>query len=234
MAKTPETPHWPSPDWYQGQAFFKKHPLPPSWVFFGSSRIRPDAAVGTEEARLFRDSLVFCRHLARKAASLPPPRQPAFITGGGPGLMEAANRAARETGLRSVGFSIVIRDEQALNPQIDPDHGLTFRSFAARKHWLLHRASLIVVLPGGIGTLDELFEGLTLCKTGKLPLAPKVLAYPGNFWRSLVNWETIVDLNFTAAEDLEGLVFADTPEAANPTLEAVLEKNRAESDSARA
>jgi uncharacterized protein (TIGR00730 family) len=133
------------------------------------------------------------------------------ITGGGPGIMEAANRGAKEAGAPSVGLHITLPNEQAINKYVDLP--LVFKYFFCRKIFYVDPAQAFVVLPGGSGTLDELFEVLTLIKTAKIPAYPVVLA-PSSYWQGLFEWlkdTALADYNIDAA-DLRMLRMADTPE----------------------
>lgn len=134
----------------------------------------------------------------------------AVITGGGPGLMEAANRGARDAGAVSVGLGIELPDEQRLNDHLDVQ--LRFRYFFARKLMFVRYASAFVVLPGGFGTLDELFEALTLIQTGKVHEFPIVLV-DGNHWGGLVTWlqDVVEAKTFTGPTDSQLLVVNDDP-----------------------
>ena len=134
----------------------------------------------------------------------------AVITGGGPGLMEAANRGARDAGATSVGLGIELRREQALNPYVDV--AVRFRHFFARKLMFVRYASAFVVLPGGFGTLDELFEALTLIQTGKVHEFPVVLV-GGDHWRGLRGWlrDGLALAGLTSPTDTDLLVVSDDP-----------------------
>ncbi|QGG94179.1 LOG family protein [Actinomarinicola tropica] len=135
----------------------------------------------------------------------------AVITGGGPGLMEAANRGARDVGATSVGLGVELPHEQHLNNHLDV--ALTFRYFFARKLMFVRYASAFVVMPGGFGTLDELFEALTLVQTGKIHEFPVVLV-GHHHWGGLVNWlgEALEANGFTGPGDTDLLVVSDEPE----------------------
>lgn len=137
----------------------------------------------------------------------------AVITGGGPGLMEAANRGAAEAGGTSVGLGIELRREQAMNPYVDVS--MTFRYFFARKLMFVRYASAFVVLPGGFGTLDELFEALTLVQTGKIHEFPVVLIGTEH-WSGLMAWirERLQDQGFIASDDIGLLRCTDDTEEA--------------------
>jgi uncharacterized protein (TIGR00730 family) len=135
----------------------------------------------------------------------------AIITGGGPGLMEAANRGARDAGATSVGLGIELPHEQELNPYVDV--AVAFRYFFARKLMFVRYASAFVVLPGGFGTLDELFEALTLIQTGKVHEFPVILV-GADHWRGLRDWlgDALEAGEFTSPADTDLLVVSDDPE----------------------
>jgi uncharacterized protein (TIGR00730 family) len=135
------------------------------------------------------------------------------ITGGGPGIMEAANRGAHEAGMPSIGMNIVLPHEQAPNPYITPDLNFQFHYFAVRKMHLLMRAKSLVVFPGGFGTLDELFETLTLIQTHKVQPIP-VLLFGKNFWERIINFNALVEEGTISAEDLRLFVYVETAEEA--------------------
>jgi uncharacterized protein (TIGR00730 family) len=135
------------------------------------------------------------------------------ITGGGPGIMEAANRGAHEAGMPSIGMNIVLPHEQSPNPYITPDLNFQFHYFAVRKMHLLMRAKSLVVFPGGFGTLDELFETLTLIQTHKVQPIP-VLLFGKAFWERIINFNALVDEGTIGAEDLELFRYVETADEA--------------------
>ena len=135
------------------------------------------------------------------------------ITGGGPGIMEAANRGAHEAGMPSIGMNIVLSHEQSPNPYITPDLNFQFHYFAVRKMHLLMRAKSLVVFPGGFGTLDEFFETLTLIQTHKVQPIP-VLLFGKAFWERIINFNALVDEGTISAEDLELFRYVETAEEA--------------------
>jgi len=135
------------------------------------------------------------------------------ITGGGPGIMEAANRGAHEAGMPSIGMNIVLPHEQSPNPYITPDLNFQFHYFAVRKMHLLMRAKSLVAFPGGFGTLDELFETLTLIQTHKVQPIP-VLLFGKAFWDRVINFNTLVEEGTISAEDLELFSYVETAEEA--------------------
>ncbi len=135
------------------------------------------------------------------------------ITGGGPGIMEAANRGAQDGGGESVGLNIVLPKEQRPNPYITPELCFRFHYFAMRKMHFLLRAQALVVFPGGFGTLDELFETLTLVQTKKVKPLP-ILLFGKQYWRRLVNFEVLVEEGMINADDLQLFSYVDSAEEA--------------------
>lgn len=134
-----------------------------------------------------------------------------IITGGGPGIMEAANRGAYDAGAPSIGLNIDLPREQMPNPYISPEHCYHFNYFAIRKMNFLIRAKALVAFPGGMGTLDELFEALTLRQTGKMQHIPIILFGKQDFWDEVINFEAMVDAGVIAEEDLDLFYTAETP-----------------------
>src|SRR5712692_5036546 len=137
----------------------------------------------------------------------------AVITGGGPGIMEAVNRGCHEAGGLSVGCNIELPQEQSLNKYVDL--GVEFRYFFVRKNMFVKYARGFVIFPGGIGTLDELFESLTLAQTGKIEQLPIVL-YGTSYWKGLIDWleDVVLSAGAIAADDLKLLSFTDDPDEA--------------------
>nr|WP_312618962.1 TIGR00730 family Rossman fold protein [Agrobacterium pusense] len=135
------------------------------------------------------------------------------VTGGGPGVMEAGNRGAMDAGGPSIGLNIVLPHEQAPNPYVTPELSFNFHYFAIRKMHFLMRAKAVVVFPGGFGTLDELFEALTLIQTKRMAPIPLIL-FGEKFWRSVVNFEFLADFGTIAPEDMNLLRFAETADDA--------------------
>lgn len=135
------------------------------------------------------------------------------VTGGGPGIMEAANRGAHEAGMPSIGMNVVLPHEQAPNPYITPDLNFQFHYFAVRKMHLLMRAKSLVAFPGGFGTLDELFETLTLIQTQKVQSIP-VLLFGKAFWERIINFNALVEEGTIASKDLDLFEYVETAEEA--------------------
>jgi uncharacterized protein (TIGR00730 family) len=151
-------------------------------------------------------------------------------TGGGPGVMEAANRGARDAGAKSIGLNIVLPFEQTPNPYITPDLSFQFHYFAVRKMHFLMRARAMVVFPGGYGTMDELFETLTLVQTRKIEPIP-VLLFGKAFWQKLISFEVLVEEGTISPEDTNLFQYVETAEEAwtllsrlDPGLQGILNK----------
>lgn len=136
-----------------------------------------------------------------------------LMTGGGPGIMEAANRGASEVGAKSIGLNIEIENEQSPNPYISPELCFQFRYFGIRKLHFIQRAKALVIFPGGLGTLDELFEMLTLIQTLKSPYIPVILV-DQTYWNSAINFEFLQTEDVIDPHDLDMLFFADNAEQA--------------------
>ncbi|MBI1197996.1 MAG: TIGR00730 family Rossman fold protein [Phenylobacterium sp.] len=183
-------------------------------VVFGSARVRED---GPEpQARWYAAAREFGAIASQRGGALltdHAPRHNVIMTGGGSGVMGAANRGAADVGAPSIGMNITLPHEQEPNPWTTPELTFRFHYFAMRKMHLAMRASALVVFPGGFGTFDELFEILTLRQTEKAPPIPIVLFDEG-YWRSIVNFEGMVKAGVIAEKDLALFRFAETAEAA--------------------
>ncbi len=146
-----------------------------------------------------------------------------IVTGGGPGIMEAANRGAHDAGARSIGLNIVLPFEQAPNPYITPTLSFQFHYFAIRKMHFLMRSRALVCFPGGFGTMDELFETLTLIQTGKIMPIP-VLLFRERWWRRIVDFEAMAEEGVISPEDLEIFRFVESAEEAVAAIDAFYAK----------
>jgi uncharacterized protein (TIGR00730 family) len=207
-------------------------------VIFGSARIVPsdvaqrlvaDARSANDETalRMAEMHVTMARYYdeARRFASIVTERSREFatpiyvVTGGGPGIMEAGNRGAHEVGGKSIGLNIVLPHEQAPNPYITPELCFQFHYFGLRKMHFLMRSIALVCFPGGFGTLDEMFEALTLIQTGKCRRRP-VLLFGRDFWTRLVNFDLLVETGMISPMDLKLFRFVETADEAWEILEA--------------
>ena len=132
----------------------------------------------------------------------------AICTGGGPGIMEAGNKGAKEANAPSLGFCIELPFEQSTNPYVDKNLDIQFHYFFLRKFWFLLKSAAIITFPGGFGTLDELFEALTMLQNRKTDNVPLIL-FGTEFWKSLVNWQKFVDEGMIDKEDMDFIKFSD-------------------------
>lgn len=181
------------------------------------------AEAAVDMAAYYEDARTLAGMLASWTKSLPGRRHRFVVTsGGGPGIMEAANRGAAEAGGKSIGLNIRLPFEQQPNPYITPELSFTFHYFFMRKFWFAYLAKALVVFPGGFGTLDEMFELLTLAQTHKLAKQITVVIYGSAYWKSVINFDTMADRGAIAAKDLDLFQFADTPEEAFALLQAGL------------
>lgn len=221
----------------------RAHGIENTVVVFGSARLRSqeemtaqiaqaEAAGNTQLAerlrRLARGSHYYeqARAFGKLVAQYSADKEPAdklFVcTGGGPGIMQAANRGAHEGGGLSVGLAIALPMEEAANPYITPALSFKFHYFAIRKMHFMMRAKALVTFPGGFGTLDELFEVVTLVQTRKSKQVPIVL-FGTDYWRKLINFEALVDEGMISPEDVHLFKYVDTPEDAWHAIEKFYE-----------
>lgn len=180
-------------------------------VVFGSARVHEDGP--PRHAAWYRAARDFGRIVSEQGGALQPDgtmRDNVIATGGGPGLMEAANRGASDAGAPSIGFNIGLPHEQEPNAYSTPELTFRFHYFAMRKMHLAMRANALVVFPGGFGTFDELFEMLTLKQTDRSPPLP-ILLFDETYWRGTVNFEAMVDAGVITRDELKLFEFANEP-----------------------
>ena len=184
-------------------------------VLFGGARIPAPADKGGARTQTLADLSEFydeAREFARKVTARALEHggtEDVIVTGGGPGVMEAGNRGAEEAGGVSIGLNIVLPHEQAPNPYVTPDLCFNFHYFAIRKMHFLMRARAICVFPGGFGTMDEMFESLTLIQTGRMARVPFLL-FGRAFWEKIINWEALAEAGTISAEDLDLFRFVES------------------------
>ncbi|MBY6056979.1 TIGR00730 family Rossman fold protein [Leisingera daeponensis] len=201
------------------ELMLNEHGIESTIVMFGGARI-PDPA-HKDKARtqtladlshFYDEAREFARLMTEKSKESGG-RHNVVVTGGGPGVMEAGNRGALDAGGHSIGLSIVLPHEQAPNGYVTPDLSFNFHYFAIRKMHFLMRARAITVFPGGFGTLDELFESLTLIQTGRMERVPFLL-FGRAFWDKIINWEALADAGTISDQDLDLFRVVDTAQEA--------------------
>ncbi len=215
-------------------ARFRHEQIQDTVVFFGSARIqscddashhlhnlpqgtsaaiRKQAQTAVDMARYYEDARRLAFLLSEWSVQIPARRRRFVVTtGGGPGIMEAANRGAKEAGAKTIGLNIHLPFEQNPNPYITPALNFEFHYFFMRKFWFAYLAKALVIFPGGFGTLDEFFEILTLAQTQKLAKKILVVMYGGKYWHDVLNFKTLVDTGMISANDVDLFKIVDTPE----------------------
>jgi uncharacterized protein (TIGR00730 family) len=184
-----------------------------------------------EMSQYYEEARALAHKITSWALTLGPrPRRFVVCSGGGPGIMEAANRGAYEAGGKSIGLSIELPHEQFANPYISPELSFNFHYFFMRKLWFAQIAKALVVFPGGFGTMDELWEMLTLLQTGKLPKHNIIVIYGRKYWDKVLNWQAMVNWGTINEEEYKMLQFADSPDEAFDLIRAGLEKYHMEVD----
>jgi len=221
-------------------ARFRREQIQDTVVFFGSARFnsrsfaeqrlaaldaegesfRAEAALQKKQAlaavdmaRYYEDARRLAFLLSKWSMHIPARRRRFVVTtGGGPGIMEAANLGAKEAGAKTIGLNIHLPFEQVPNPYITPSLNFEFHYFFMRKFWFAYLAKALVIFPGGFGTFDELFEILTLAQTQKLAKKILVVIYGSEYWKRLINFQAMVDAGTISPEDLELFKIVDSPE----------------------
>ncbi|MGA3048193.1 MAG: TIGR00730 family Rossman fold protein [Terracidiphilus sp.] len=187
---------------------------------------RKRAVAAVEMARYYEDARRLSGLLTKWAKGIPSKRHRFVVTsGGGPGIMEAANRGAWEVGGKTIGLNIRLPFEQFPNPYITPSLNFEFHYFFMRKLWFAYLSKALVVFPGGFGTLDEMFEILTLAQTQKLAKKITVVIYGSEYWKRVFNLDALVDTGAISPKDIELFQYADTPEQAFEMLRHGLTQN---------
>jgi uncharacterized protein (TIGR00730 family) len=230
---------------------FEKYGVKSTIVFFGSARIQPREVAWKElkkiegliagpdpseeliesrsianaklkMSRYYDEAAELAEMLARWSKSLPEDQQFAICSGGGPGIMEAADLGASRASGESIGLNISLPHEQKPNPYISENLAFEFHYFFMRKFWFVHLAKALLAFPGGFGTLDELFEILTLGQTQKLPKKVPVIMYGPEYWRKVVDFDAMVKQGTIDRSDLDLFEFVDTPQEAFKCLKMKL------------
>jgi hypothetical protein len=208
-------------EYLQPLQHFRNERVHDTIVFFGSARIREEGPM----ARYYSEARELARLMTKWSIGIENSKRRFVVTtGGGPGIMEAANRGAHDAGGKSVGLNIGLPFEQKPNPFITPDLCFEFHYFFMRKFWFAYLAKALVVFPGGFGTLDELTEIMTLMQTQKLVKKMVIILYGSEFWKEIMNFDALVRHGMISAEDLDLFQFADDPEQAFAILRDGLTK----------
>lgn len=198
---------------------FRRENIKDTIVFFGSARLHEAGALG----RYYQEARALARLITEWSMSLSSSTCHYVVcSGGGGGIMEAANRGAADAGGRSIGLNISLPHEQRPNAYITPGLSFEFHYFFMRKLWFAHLARALIVFPGGFGTLDELMEILTLAQTHKLERRIPILLYGESYWREIINFEALVRHEVISQQDLELFTFIDEPAAALAHLQGLL------------
>ncbi|MDH3283996.1 MAG: TIGR00730 family Rossman fold protein [Acidobacteriota bacterium] len=194
-------------EYLEPESRFERYDVEDTIVFFGSSRARPADDVDGSESPLhayYRDAQELARRLTDWSKGLSNSKRRFIVcSGGGPGIMEAANRGASEARGLSVGLGISLPMEQGVNSYVSRELAFEFHYFFMRKFWLVYLAKALCVFPGGFGTLDELFELMTLTQTGTSRRPRPIVLYGGEFWNKVIAWDTLVEWGVINHDDLD-------------------------------
>ncbi|HXJ42315.1 MAG TPA: TIGR00730 family Rossman fold protein [Bryobacteraceae bacterium] len=198
---------------------FRRQGITDTVVFYGSARIREEGPL----SRYYHEARELARLVTEWSGTLPDGSSRFVIcTGGGPGIMEAGNRGAADAGGKTIGLNIGLPFEQFPNPYISAELNFEFHYFFMRKFWFAYLSKALVVFPGGFGTMDELFEILTLVQTRKLKKKMAIVLYGTAFWQETINFEGLVKHGVIAEMDLNLFQFADSPQEALEMLKSKL------------
>jgi uncharacterized protein (TIGR00730 family) len=204
---------------------FRDEKIQDTIVFFGSARVVEMGRMG----RYYREARTLARLVTEWSGSIKSETHRFVVcSGGGPGIMEAANRGAQDAGGKTIGLNIGLPFEQRPNPFITPELSFEFHYFFMRKFWFAYLAKALVVFPGGFGTLDELSEILTLAQTQKLESKILIVLYGADYWKEIVNFDALVKYGMIAEDDLSLFQYADTPEQALALLQDGLTRHHLE------
>ncbi|MBI3684336.1 MAG: LOG family protein [Acidobacteria bacterium] len=211
-------------EYFEPLDHFRREQIRDTVVFFGSARIQEEN--GDHPLRsYYEEARTLAQKITEWSESLSKPFRFVVCTGGGPGIMEAANRGADDAGGKSIGLNIGLPFEQWPNPYITPELCFEFHYFFMRKFWFAYLAKALIVFPGGFGTLDELTELLTLTQTRKLEKKMVILLYGTKFWKEVLNFDALVRFGMISPEDLNLFEYADDPDTALSILVKGLTKH---------
>jgi uncharacterized protein (TIGR00730 family) len=241
-------------EFLEPQRRFRKSEIRDTIVMFGSARVKPrkitlatlrsveaslrnvhrptkqqlldlrNAELQVEMSRYYEDAVELARLLTVWSRKVTKPQRFVVTSGGGPGIMEAANKGARIGGGKTIGLNISLPFEQFANPYVSPELNFEFHYFFMRKFWFVYLAKALVVFPGGFGTLDELMELLTLLQTEKIKKKVAVVMYGGEYWKKILDFDALVSYGMITRKDMDLFRFIDTPEEAFEHLKGFLVK----------
>lgn len=235
-------------EYIEPQDRFRKQEVKDTIVFYGSARLLPKyeankrlkalkgikkpnekrvkiAEVDLEMSRYYEDTVKLSEKLTQWSIKQEPGNRFVICSGGGPGIMEASNRGAKKAGGKSIGLNISLPFEQNPNPYITPALNFEFHYFFMRKFWFAYLAKALVIMPGGFGTLDELFELLTLVQTKKIRKKMPVVIYDKKFWNKIINFQELADKRLIDNDDLKLFFVAESVDEAFDYLTSELSKH---------
>jgi uncharacterized protein (TIGR00730 family) len=240
-------------EYLQPKSKFKKFKVMDTIVFFGSARLKSkrdalkefykvknsnpkktenfakklrEAQLHVDMSKYYEDAVELSKRLTEWSLNLETNANRFIVcTGGGPGIMEAANRGAKQAGGYSVGLNISIPFEQYVNKYVTPDLSFEFHYFFMRKFWFAYLSKALIIFPGGFGTMDELFEILTLVQTEKIKKKLAVIIYDRKYWEKIFNFDALVDMGMISKSDLNLLTMCDTLDEAYDKIIKHLKKH---------
>jgi uncharacterized protein (TIGR00730 family) len=240
-------------EYLQPKSKFKKHKVMDTIVFFGSARLKPkqeaqkiyndlklknpkstpdfakklrEAQLSLNMSRYYEDAVELSKRLTEWSMNLETKANRFIVcSGGGPGIMEAANKGAKKAGGYSIGLNISIPFEQYGNKYVTRDLSFEFHYFFMRKFWFAYLSKALIIFPGGFGTMDELFEILTLIQTDKIRKKLAVIIYDSKYWRSVINFEKLVEYGVISKEDLNLFTMCDSIDQAYDIIIKHMKKN---------
>ncbi|MCB9370144.1 LOG family protein [Candidatus Woesearchaeota archaeon] len=195
-----------------------------SIIFYGSARIPPK---NNQSSKYYTQAVDLSKKLAKYLLDSKENKDTTIVTGGGPGIMEAASKGTKLGGIKSIGLNISLPHEQEVNPYVLHEHSFEFHYFFMRKYWLLEYARVLIFFPGGFGTFDELFGVLTLIQTRKLERHIKVILYDEEHWTQTVNFKRLIEMGLISKKEFQCIEFAkDAQQAYESTVQFLNKKKK--------
>ena len=234
-------------EFLEPESRFRREQIKDTIVFFGSARILPrdlayknlselkskkasskkidEAVLALEMSKYYEDTVDLSYRITKWSLKQKPGRRFVVCSGGGPGIMEAANKGAKKAGGKTIGLNISLPYEQYPNPYISKDLNFEFHYFFMRKFWFAYLAKALVVMPGGFGTFDEMFEILTLIQTKKMRKKMPVVIYGKNFWKDILDVDKLISKKLISKDDMNLFKLVDSVDEAFDYLKSELSKN---------